>query len=68
MKRGEVIITVMPDYPKAFDTVAHKTVMVFGSYLREQKQYVQIYDQSSEHFGVTKGVYTSGLNFECCSL
>ena len=70
MKKGEVTLAVMADFSKAFDTVAHETVLLklhqlgfsknslrwITSYLTDQSQFVQIDDRTSEQVRVMFGV------------
>ncbi len=70
MKKGEVTFAVTADFSKAFDTVAHETVLLklhqlgfsknslrwITSYLTDRSQFVQIDDRTSEQVRVMFGV------------
>ena len=70
MNRGEVTLSIMADYSKAFDTVDYETLIhklhkigfsknakhLICSYLSNRKQYVQIDCDVSNHLTVTHGV------------
>jgi len=70
MKKGEVTLSIMADYSKAFDTVDYHTLIqklhkirigkctlrTLLSYLSDRKQFVQIHDQRSDYRKVTYGV------------
>ena len=70
MDRGEITLSIMADYSKAFDTVDYETMLLklhkigfskdakllVCSYLSNRKQYVQIDCNCSKHLTVTHGV------------
>jgi len=70
MNRGEVTLSVMADYSKAFDTVHFETlilklhkigftkdaILLLCSYLSNRRQYVQIDDVTSGKLIVSNGV------------
>ena len=70
MDRGEITLSVMADYSKAFDTVDYETLLrklhklrfskdsmlLIADYLSSRHQYVQIDEKSSDRLIVTNGV------------
>ena len=70
MNNHEIMLSVMIDFSKAFDTIDHRillnkliqmnfsnrTIKIFMSYLSNRNQFVQIDDKSSEHRPVFFGV------------
>lgn len=70
MHRGEITLSVMADYSKAFDTVDYETLLnklhsfrfsrdallLLMSYLSNRKQYVRVHVNSSDLLQVTNGV------------
>ena len=70
MSRGEITLSVMADYSKAFDTVDYETLirklhklrfskdsmLLIANYLSSRRQFVQIDEKSSDCLTVTNGV------------